>query len=250
MKLDCVLVACNENQHYLDFWPIVKKAWPAIVGVPVKMVYVSKELHESLKGDPDVFFFEAIDSWPTATQAQCIRLLYPALLQCSGAVMLSDMDMIPMQSSFFHDGFAKFQEDKFVSLRGIDEHYKNIYMCYAGATPQVWASVFQVKSEDDIRSILSTWAKEYPSNGRHGSDGWATDQERLYHSAKSFGNLGLLPCVPIPRVDRIDNEIYRFDNISARVRRNHYVDFHMPPFKKFEVLIQTIFNACPKYARN
>lgn len=246
MKLECVLVACNENSHYLDFWPIVKKAWPAIVGVPVKMIYVSHTFPEALQNDPDVIFFKAIDSWPTATQAQCIRLLYPSLLQCEGAVMLSDMDMIPMQSSFFTQGFSTFDESKFVSLRGIDEHYKNIYMCYAGATPAVWSAVFHIKNEDDIRSTLQRWSSEYPSNGKHGSDGWATDQERLYHSAKTFGNLGLLPCVPIPRVDRIDREIYNFGNIATRVRHGTYVDFHMPAFNAHESLISTIFTACPK----
>jgi len=248
MKLDCVLVACNENPHYLDFWPIVKEAWPRVVGVPVKMVYVSNELPETLASDPDVLFFKAIESWPTATQAQCIRLLYPALLSC-GPVMLSDMDMIPMQKNFFVQGFSKFSEDQFVSLRGIDENYKNIYMCYAGATPNVWSEVFGVRTEDDIRDLLTKWSKEYPSNGRHGSDGWATDQERLYASAKAYGQkvpLGLLPCVPIPRVDRIDNEIYRFSNISSRVQRGHYVDFHMPPYAKHKQLIHTIYDACPK----
>ena len=44
MKLSCALVACNENPHYLAFWPVVKRAWWEIVGIPCIMVYIGDEL--------------------------------------------------------------------------------------------------------------------------------------------------------------------------------------------------------------
>ena len=105
MKVSCVLVACNDNPKYLQFWPIVKKAWWDLVGLPCIMVYVGSTLPEELKNDPAVLHWKPSPSWPTATQAQVIRLLYPALLKCDGAVLLSDMDMIPMQRDFFIKGF-------------------------------------------------------------------------------------------------------------------------------------------------
>ena len=80
LRVDTVLVACNENPLYLDFWPLVKLAWSQIVGIRAVLIYVGAELPPHLQEDSDVIFFKAIPSWPTATQAQCIRLLYPALL--------------------------------------------------------------------------------------------------------------------------------------------------------------------------
>jgi len=126
MKLSGVLVACNENTHYLDFWPVVKEAWWRVAGLPCVMVYVGESLPAHLVNDRAVVFFKAIPGWPTATQAQVIRLLYPALMKSDGAIMLSDMDMIPLQKDFFVGGFEQFSPSKFVSLDGIDEGEKQI----------------------------------------------------------------------------------------------------------------------------
>ena len=244
MKLDCVLVACNENPKYLNFWPIVKEAWNTIVNVPVKMIYVGHTFPEDLQKDSDVIFFQAIDSWPTATQAQCIRNLYGALLPYTGAVMLSDMDMIPMQSDFFHKGLAA-APDTFCSLRGIDEHYRIIYMCYAAASPAVWRDLFQIHSLEDIRRTLTEWSKQHFSDGKHAGEGWGTDQEKLYAAVKSYMKehpVHLLPCCPIPRVDRIDNSIYRYSpDMQRSVKARSYVDFHMPAWDHHQGLIRRIY---------
>jgi hypothetical protein len=43
------------------------------------MVYVGSDLPEELKNDPAVLHWKPSPCWPTATQAQVIRLLYPGL---------------------------------------------------------------------------------------------------------------------------------------------------------------------------
>ena len=48
-----------------------------------------------LVSDPAVHVFEPEPSLSTALQAQCIRLLYPALLEAEGGVITSDVDMVP-----------------------------------------------------------------------------------------------------------------------------------------------------------
>lgn len=244
MKLECVLVACNENPHYLNFWPIVKEAWTTLVHVPVKMIYVGHSFPETLQADPDVIFFQALDTWPTATQAQCIRNLYGGLLPYDGAVLLSDMDMIPMQSKFFHNGLEG-APDTFVSLRGIDEEYKIIYMCYAAASPKIWRALFQIETIDDVRAKLTEWSRSISSDGRHAGEGWGTDQEQLYKAVKSYMKttpVHLLPCCPIERVDRIDASIYSYPpSMRSRVKARTYVDFHMPEWNSHHDLIRRIF---------
>lgn len=254
MKLSCVLVACNENAKYLDFWPTVKKAWWSLCQLPCIMVYVGKELPDHLKGDPAVKHFQPISGWPTATQAQAIRLLYPALLKCDGAVMLSDMDMIPMQSKFFKEGFSHFQPNQFVSLRGIDEKERQIYMCYVGATPQTWSDMFGVHSEEDIIKILESWSKEFPADGQHGGTGWCTDQQVLYDSVKRWQRdkperVGLIPWTQeISRLDRANpEEWYAWNSyLEAKILANNYVDFHMPPYQYFKGQIDMVLDAVIK----
>jgi hypothetical protein len=252
MKLSCALVACNEKTHYLNFWPVVKHAWNSIVHIPCKLIYVAESLHPSLVDDPDVIFFKAIPEWPTATQAQCIRLLYPALLQLpdNGAVMISDMDMVPMQSDFFVNGFANFNETQFVSLRGTDEPARQIYMCYVGAAPAVWGEVFGIKQIEDVQVRMREWAQRYRSNGMHGkipgSDGWFWDQILLYYYVKKLPSerFGMLPNVPIPRVDRDQGDVWESfsDSFQKDVKDKQFVDFHMPPFNTHTEIINNIIN--------
>jgi hypothetical protein len=248
MKLSCVLVACNENTHYLDFWPAVKNAWWEVVNVPCIMVYVGEELPSHLKDEPAVIHFKPIPNWPTATQAQVIRLLWPALLKGDGAVMLSDMDMIPMQSDWFHKGFEPFKENQFVSLRGIDEQEKQIYMCYVGASPQTWSHMFGIQTEQDVRNTMLRWSQQIQADGHHGGLGWCSDQQILYAHVKHWlqeapDRIGLVPwTAQIPRLDRGNpmEWVYWSERLEEKIKGGAYVDFHMPPYKEFQTIIDRV----------
>lgn len=250
MKLSCALVACNENPHYLQFWPYVKRAWMEVVGIPCVMVYVGEVLPEELREDPAVIHFPPIGEWPTATQAQVIRLLYPALLKCDGAVVLSDMDMIPLQRTFFTEGFAQFKEDQFVSLRGMDEQEKQIYMCYVGATPQTWSDVFRIKTLENIRECMGQWASHVAADGAHGGQGWCTDQLILYNVVQGWlqtrrERIGLVPwTAQIPRLDRGNPaEWVGLDqSLLGKIKSEVYVDFHMPPLQYCHQHIEMILS--------
>jgi hypothetical protein len=253
MKLSCALVACNENPHYLQFWPYVKRAWWEIVGIPCVMVYIGQTLPDELKDDPAVIPFASIEGWPTATQAQVIRLLYPALLKCDGAVVLSDMDIIPVQKDFFVDGFQDFSDEKIISLRGIDEQEKQIYMCYVGATPSTWAHVFNINTVEDVRTCLESWSKMIQSDGKHGGQGWCTDQHILYNKFKQLikespNRVGLLPWIShVELTDRLDRanpvEWYELsDQFMEKLKTKQYVDFHMPPLQYCEAQLEYILS--------
>ena len=255
MKLSCALVACNENPHYLQFWPYVKKAWWEIVGIPCVMVYIGQIVPDSLKNDPAVIHFQPIEGWPTATQAQVIRLLYPSIMKCEGAIVISDMDIIPVQRNFFTQGFAQFKEDQFVSLRGIDEKEKQIYMCYVGATPKTFSDVFNIHSIENIRTCMNQWAAHVQADGEHGGKGWCTDQLILYSIVKDWlkktpERIGLLPWTShVELTDRLDRGnpqewIQVTDILIHKLKTNMYVDFHMPPLKYCEAQLQYMIDIC------
>lgn len=241
MKLSCVLVACNDNPKYLALWPVLKKAWWEIARLPCVMVYVADSIPEYLVQDPAVVHFKPIAGWPTATQAQVIRLLYPALLPTDDAVMISDMDMIPLQSEWFMKGFEPFQPNQFISLRGIDERGKQIYMCYVGARPTVWKEMFGIYSLDDINKRLEEWSKQNPADGSHGGLGWFSDQTILYSHVKTWQmnhpeRVGLQPWTEeFSRLDRSNPEdwISWTANLESNLEKRIYVDFHMPPIQDF-----------------
>lgn len=254
MKLSCALVACNDNPHYLAFWPIVKKAWWEIVGIPCIMVYVGDTLPEHLKDDPAVRHFKPIEGWPTATQAQIIRLLYPTLLSCEGAVVLSDMDIVPLQKDWFIEGFEKADICQFVSLRGIDEVNKEVYMCYVGATPSVFSAIFYIQSEDEIRTMFTRLSSHFFADGQHGGRGWCLDQQILYTHIKQI--LSACPdalagypwTASIPRLDRSKPQewLHITEELTKRLSEKEFVDFHMPPYIRFQDQIQQIVEVAVK----
>ena len=40
MKLDKVIMSCNDNPYYSDFWPLVSKVWKEKIGIDPVLVYV------------------------------------------------------------------------------------------------------------------------------------------------------------------------------------------------------------------
>ncbi len=249
MKLSCALVACNENPHYLQYWPIVKRAWWEIVGIPCVMIYVGETVPDAYKNDPAVIHFPPIPEWPTATQAQVIRLLFPGLLQCEGAIIISDMDMIPMQRDFFVKGFEQFYSNQFVSLRGIDELEQQVYMCYVGATPQTWRDLFGIQSTEAIRIKLTEFAKQIQVDGTRGGQGWCTDQMILYFTMKGWKmnapeRIGLTPWTKeIPRLCRSKpSEWMHWQTaLETNIINSYYIDFHMPPYEQFKQQIEQVY---------
>jgi hypothetical protein len=249
LRLDTVLLACNENPKYLGFWPAARRAWNEVVGVRCILIYIGDTLPAQLQGDPDVVLFEPIAEWPTATQAQCVRLLYPALLGCisaraNSAVAIGDIDLAPLRRDYYVDGFARHRADQFVSLRGIDEGCTQVYMCDVAAAPATWGEMFGVRTLADVRARLREWAAANPADGVHGMDGgvgWCTDQLVFYKRVKQWVSecperAALEPWFP-PNYRRLCRSRPQFWEtpegraaLPGRLAAGDFIDFHMPPW--------------------
>ena len=81
------LLAVDLNPQYAGLWPVAKRAWAEIAQVDPVLVLVATrdEVPAELATDPSVRVFEPEPEINTALQAQCIRLLYPALLDARRA---------------------------------------------------------------------------------------------------------------------------------------------------------------------
>lgn len=254
MKLGAVLLAVNDNPHYLQFWPAVRDCWLKIVKVPVFLAYVGETLPDSLKGDPYVTHFKwptFKTEWPSATVAQCIRLLLPALLPVDGAVLIGDIDCAPLNPEFFHAEVAKARDDQFVSLRGILEADKQVCMMYVAAHPKTWSEMFDIRHINDVYLALQGFARNYPADGKHGGKGWCSDQIELYRMVKawqatkpnririndwSWDIPRLCRSMPAEWVNGLS------EPLKARIFHGHYIDFHMPPLAGNEKTVLEILN--------
>jgi hypothetical protein len=183
MKLDTCLVACDLNGNYTDFVPLVFKLWKNIVKVKVKLVLISEYIPSVL--DPfkdDIILFRPIENIPTAFQAQCIRVLYPSLLESKNGIIISDMDLIPLNSDYYNKNIESYSNESFIVYRNVIDEYFQYPICFCAATPNTWKEIFKVESEDDIRHILKYWyslTTDYSISSAN-SVGWALDQIMLF----------------------------------------------------------------------
>jgi hypothetical protein len=230
-------MAADANRRYLDLWPVAKRAWAEILGVDPLLVLVAEQhdVPAHLADDPAVRVFEPEPTLSTVFQAQCIRLLYPALLDTDGAVVISDVDMVPMSPRYFHRPLARIARGVFVSYRDVLLSLGEIPICYNAALPATWASVFDVRDLDDVRSHLGAWGEGIKYDGTHGGAGWTTDQRALHRvlleRGRRKGDVWILDdyFTGYRRLERAYVEKWGSLSDDARrgIERNAFSDFHL-----------------------
>lgn len=176
-KLDRVIVASDANPMYLDFWPLVARAWKEVVGLKPTLVLIADSTVTVDETIGDVIRFEPIPGISTALQAQVIRHLAPAYFEEEGCI-ISDMDMIPLSKKYFVDAVQHIPEDNFIIYTQLPPYDDRITMCYNAAKGKVFKEVFNITSVGDIREIIKNWADL--------KLGWNTDEIALSTYLKAW----------------------------------------------------------------
>jgi hypothetical protein len=182
MRLSHVVIACDLNPDYLEFWPLTSQAWEEIVGIEPLLLVIGDEkaVPRKLRVDDRVRIIPPVAGVHTAFQAQCIRLLYPALMETSGGVLISDIDLFPLIPGYFHQPVRRLDERHFITYRDARLNRREVAIAYNAARPETWAEIFDVTSLDDVLTHLAEWAARVEYDGVHGGAGWYTDQHILY----------------------------------------------------------------------
>jgi hypothetical protein len=235
-SLERVLLACDLNPDYLDFWPSTRRAWKEIVGLDAVLVLVASQddVPDELRDDPSVIPFEPLEGVHSTFQAQCVRLLYPALLEADGAVIISDMDLYPLRASYFHEPVRRLDEHFFVVYRDDRLNRREIAVAFNAALPATWREVFDVGTIEEVRSELARWSNGLHYDGRRGWDGWYTDQHQLYERLLSW-------CARNERLWVLDDQYSRYRRLDRMdftdetgleqwrieaIRKREYSDFN------------------------
>jgi hypothetical protein len=253
LRLARVVVASDLNPRYLDCWPLARRAWPAIAGIEPLLVLVAPEadVPAELRSDPQVHVFEPLAGIHTAFQAQCIRLLQPALLDGDrhGAVLTADVDMLPLAARYFHEPVAHVDESHFVAYRDVLLDVHEVPICYNAALPATWGEIFGVSSLADVHARLREWSAGLDYDGVRGGSGWATDQLVLYRTLVDWGRRTRRAWILSDfdtahrRLDR--GQLEKPRALTARqedeIRRGRYSDFHaVLPHDEFRELNERV----------
>ena len=145
MKIDCAIVACDDNPLYLDFWPLVSKVWKEKFDITPILLYKgdgnpSTEFGEVVKLDVD-------DRHEQYLYGQCSRYWYAGMLGDKVAI-ISDIDMFPLSKYYFIESIKDVDRNKYVHLNDVSNtSYNQIPACYHVATGDNFNKVLNTKDK-------------------------------------------------------------------------------------------------------
>ena len=181
MKIDIALTAVDCNKQYLYQLPITKLFWNEVIGIPLKVILIAKSIPKDLEDyKDDIILFPPIKGLHTAFQAQCVRLLYPALMkEYKNSILITDMDLIPLSKKYFLELAEKIDEDKFLYYRNAYMNRKMIGISNVAAKASTYQEIYNINSFEDVISTLKSWySKDYTTS--KGNTNWYTDQKNQY----------------------------------------------------------------------
>ena len=245
MKLDCILTAVNENALYIETVPFFINTWSKLYpNVDIKIILIATEIPEHLiQYEKFIILFKPINKINTSFTSQYIRLLYPCILNYKNGVMITDIDMIPMNRTYYTKNIENFTNDKFIYLRANwptqgFERCPQFAMCYNVASSKIWSDIFKIKSIEDINERLI-------KINRH--SGWSTDQVDLCKYVidwnKKTNNLILVKdnTTGFQRLGRIQSKHFN-EKLKKNILDGNYTDYHCSrPFKKYEEILMKIY---------
>ena len=253
MKLDCVLTAVNENPLYLEFIPIFIKTWNKLYpDIDVKILLISKAIPDEYKIYADnIILFEPIDNVLTSFTSQFIRLLYPCLFNYENGVLITDMDILPMNNTYYTEYIKQYDNSKFIYYR--EDHcfiYKQLAMCYNVATPKVWKEIFEIDTIDDIKDMLVNISQNNIIEEGHGKTGWFIDQITLYKKVMEWNNkTNNLICLKEAetKFNRLDRNTFRMTyELHKEIHEGVFTDYHCyRPMSDYRDLNNHIYDLLP-----
>ena len=145
MYIDQCIVSSDLNKNYVGLYPFVKKAWEKL-GVKTMLILIANEIPNHLiEYRDDIILFEPIENIHTAFQAQTVRLLYPALISNKN-IIVSDVDIIPLNKNYFIDSIKSISNDSHIIFRN-SYIERNMYtLCYHLSNSNTWKNIFNISN--------------------------------------------------------------------------------------------------------
>ena len=251
MKLDCVLTACNENPIYCEFIPYFIKAWKKLYPkIDVKIILINDNIPpEYTQYKDNIILFSPIPNISTAFISQYIRLLYPGILDYKGGVLISDIDMIPMNNTYYTKNIEQYNDNKFIYYRDWGLEINQLSMCYNIASSEIWSEIFNINSFDDINNRIIDIYINMTYKGP-GKEGWDRDQCDLYKYVMEWNNRThdfiYLRDDNTGKKRLGRNRPFEISKIADLINIGYYSDYHcLRPYSKFKKMNDLIYDNLP-----
>jgi len=251
MKITKCVVACDLNEMYYSFYPLVRKYWKNMIDVDTILILIGDYIPDSLQIYKDeIILFTPIPNIHTAFQAQCIRVLYPSLLSENENIIISDMDLIPLNKKYYVDNVKDLKDDNFVIYRNVISDCNQYPICFCLANSKIWKDIFNINNIDDITKTITKWFWLYDNYELSSpfSLAWACDQLELFHNVNKWKHQDKVIKLTdeetdFKRLDRseINNIKYNISYYKNLIESHTYSDFHLPrPLSKYQELLDKL----------
>jgi hypothetical protein len=225
MKITTVLTAVNNNPKYTKFVPFFIRQWKKLYpDIKIKIVFIGCQLPDYLKEFSDyIDLFPEISGISTVYTAQTVRIVYPAILGPDEVTVITDIDMVPGNRTYFQH---EIEDNSFAIFRPLECVGKGeIAICYNAASTSVWKYMFNVNTVEDIRSYL---VRKYRyTDGVHGGRGWNTDQILLFNTVTNWnGKKYIIGDFNFKRLDSFEHK-YDKDKFLIMLNTEQYSDAHL-----------------------
>jgi len=225
MKLTTVIGSVNNNPVYYLFIPKQILFWRRF-DINFIAIFVGEKIPPELENFKDnIILWNRNLHINTAFVGQNIRMYYAALLKLPDdeMVMITDMDMLPMNDEYYISGLENFKKEDFIYYRSI-EIKNEIYMCYNASHPDTWSDIFGIKNKDDIENKINyTYDMKY--DGIPGSNGWNIDQLLMYSHVINYPHLKVLNR-PIKRLETAVYNDYLNNGVNYFIHLYDDCHFH------------------------
>lgn len=216
MKLTKVILVCNDNHLYYQYAKDVYDLWAKRIKIQPHLFIISDNNLDIDFGQRSVQYIKPIPDIPTAFQSQVIRLLLPCLYK-DDYVIITDIDMLPIQKKMFRKVLKHLNNDMFV------QYFQNYQMCYNCGKGENWQRIFNITQVSEIKPLIKKWFIDY--NGIH-----TTDQHVLKKYLHSYNGQKLILTSYLPNKTLIRRlSTYSDTAILFKIKDenlNQYVDFH------------------------
>ena len=240
-----VLLSCDQNPFYHDFWLSVRKMWKEHIGIEPKLIFINEE-KETSDFEDDVLFVKQKPEFPVHLQAQMARIFFTQRFP-DDICLVSDIDMFPISKSFFDPvkiGKAC-DPDTFFHLNPERREFGQFPLCYYCGYGSLYSKLIgNVSWEQFLENIVNMNfnTEEMGFNlPQHlqGKNLWFSDELFMFSSIQKTSTKVVINDELVgPR--RIDREgIINIDYL--KLFNQDIVDIHLPrPYKEFERFIDNI----------
>ena len=236
MKIDKVIMSCDDKRYYLDFWPLVSKVWKQKFNIhPVLILFGDKKELNVSEEFGTVIEFKTDPNILSHIQGQWARYWYP-ITEPDTTWLISDIDMFPVSKEYFINSLVSVRNDAYINLNANGDYFP---ACYNGGTGKTFKEVLEL-SDTWEESIAQIHTKSKEVNYTHTPESfdvyepnsipmanWGIDESFSCEKIKKFADRSRIVIVPRPGgfcQRRLDRSSWKLE--ENKVLSEWYNDCH------------------------